>query len=324
MNDRNYDWNENGYRSAMQFHLNPVPPYDFFLSSRIFSSGDPEVRRFESGTFRQVLRIGGTPVLVKIISCGTVGEPSLLAEIQSVRKLYAGEVGEARRLVSSMFSLQDDLNAFYRTIAGDPPMAALSGRLFGLKAPATATVFEALVSSIIEQQISIHVARVIETRLVKRFGDPLEFQGRRYYAYPLPERLAEGSPGEFRSCGLSARKGEYSRNVASMIVRDELDLEGLRDVRENGTIIRDLCRIRGIGLWTAEFVLLRGLHRLESIPADDLGVRRAIAGTYCPGKRITGEDARRIALKWKDWKGLAAFYLLVAEQIDRETPGTTA
>lgn len=306
----------------MQFFLNPVPPYDFSLSCRVFSSGDPEIRRFESGTFWQVIRIKGNPVLVKVKNTGTVEKPELMADIQADRELYAGELEKARTIVSFLFSLQDDLNAFYRTVAGDPLMAARSVRLFGLKAPATATVFEALVSSIIEQQISIRVARIMENRLVKRFGDPLEIRGRRYYAYPSPERLAGGSPEEFRSCGLSARKGEYIRNVSAMIVRDELDLEGMRDVRENRTIIRDLCRIRGIGLWTAEFVLLRGLHRLESIPADDLGVRRAIARTYCPGKRITGEDARRIAENWKEWKGLAAFYLLMEEQIDRENAGT--
>jgi DNA-3-methyladenine glycosylase II len=78
-------------------------------------------------------------------------------------------------------------------------------------------------------------------------------------------------------------------------------------------IISDLVKIRGIGLWTAEFVMFRGLNMLESLPADDIGIRRVISHYYCDDRRITSGEARILAENWGKWKGLAAFYLIIAE-----------
>jgi DNA-3-methyladenine glycosylase II len=68
-------------------------------------------------------------------------------------------------------------------------------------------------------------------------------------------------------------------------------------------------------LWTAELAVLRGLSRLDAIPADDLGIRRLISRYYSKTSRIDTGEARRIAEAWGAWKGLAAYYLLVAEQV---------
>jgi DNA-3-methyladenine glycosylase II len=70
--------------------------------------------------------------------------------------------------------------------------------------------------------------------------------------------------------------------------------------------------IRGIGRWTAELTILRGMHRVEAIPADDLGVRKLISHYYRNDEKISGVEARNIAEQWGRWKGLAAFYLIVA------------
>ncbi len=81
-------------------------------------------------------------------------------------------------------------------------------------------------------------------------------------------------------------------------------------------IINELCKIRGIGLWTAEFVMLRGLNRLESLPTDDMGIRRVISHYYCNETKISSDESREIAKKWGKWKGLAAFYLIIAEMVN--------
>jgi len=73
------------------------------------------------------------------------------------------------------------------------------------------------VTSIIEQQIATSVARKIESRLVRRFGEEVRVGKKTYCAYPRPEDLADASPAEFRECGLSARKGEYISDIARMV-----------------------------------------------------------------------------------------------------------
>ena len=78
-------------------------------------------------------------------------------------------------------------------------------------------------------------------------------------------------------------------------------------------IIRELDAVRGIGVWTAELTMLRGMQRLDMFPADDLGIQRVISNYYCSGKSVKAAEAREIAKGWGRWKGLAAFYLIVAE-----------
>jgi DNA-3-methyladenine glycosylase II len=299
----------------MKIELSPVPPYDFDLSCKIFSEGDAQIRRYEGGAFFQVISSGGRLLLVTLHSYGTVDSPRLQADLDSDMDLSSSDGAAAAEIISDLFNLDMDLIPFYEHIQGDRVMALLARRLRGLKSPSTSTVFEALIDSIIEQQISIKAAWSLERRLVRAFGDVLKLGKDVYYAYPTPERLVRATAEELRGCGLSTRKAEYVQNI-SALVRDGLDLEKFKayyDIRE---IISELCEIRGIGVWTAELAILRSMHRSDAMPADDLGLRRCIARYYCQGKRVTGNEARRISETWGDWKGLAGFYLLTAERMD--------
>ena len=90
-------------------------------------------------------------------------------------------------------------------------------------------------------------------------------------------------------------------------------METLKICPNPDDIIKKLDEVRGVGVWTAELTMIRGMQRLEALPADDLGLRRTIAYFYCDGKEINSSRAREIAKNWGTWKGLAAYYLIVAE-----------
>ncbi len=299
----------------MSFILNPVPPYDFTLSTFVFSSGDPQIRKSENGRFWQIIRVGEKLVLAEITGQGTTGNPALKVRLSSEEPISSGESEHAVNIISRVLNLNDYLAPFYQAVRNDPPLRELTKRLRGLKVPTTPTVFEALVDSIIEQQISLAVARTLEGRLTKLFGDSLVVDGQTYYAFPTPERMTSATPDQFRSCGLSAMKGEYILNAAEQVTRGELDMEHLRTIRDSEEIITELTKLRGVGRWTAELVILRGMHRLDAFPADDLGLRRAIAQRYHINGKLSGDEARKIAEQWGEWKGLAAFYLLIADQL---------
>lgn len=302
----------------MSFFIHPVAPYDFSLSCRVFSGGDPAFRTFQRGIFSQVIRVGGDPVVIRIRDVGENGDTVLAVDILPGGKECEHCGGDMRGCISHLLGLDDDLNRYYRATESDPVLARINSALFGLKMPSSETVFEALVTSIIEQQISTPVARKIEARLVKRFGEEVKAAGTIYHAYPRPEDLADADPAEIRACGISSRKGEYILSVACMVRDGTLDPESLKGKCDSDSLVRDLCRIRGIGRWTAEFVLLRGLRRLDSFPADDLGIRRALGHLYCPGEEVSPARAREISRQWGGWKGLAAYYLLVADQHERK------
>jgi len=245
---------------------------------------------------------------------GEEGDPVLAVDVLPGEKAYGISEGDLKKSISRLLSLDDDLEVFYEAVSGDPVLASLTVALHGLKMPTSETVFEALVTSIIEQQIATPVARKIESRVVKRFGEKVEVGTETYYAYPRPEDLANASPSEFCDCGLSVKKGEYISEIARLVTEGSLDLEALGATDDADSFIRDLVKIRGVGRWTAEFVLLRGFHRLDTIPADDLGIRRAIGRFYCQGEDVSPARVREIAEGWGEWKGLAAYYLLFAGQ----------
>jgi len=295
--------------------LNPVPPYDFTLSTWIFSSGDPQIRKAENGTFWQVVRLGEKLVLAEVSSRGTLNHPVLKVRLSSDTTISSDESEQAGNMISRILNLNDYLTPFYHEVKDDPPLHALTKKLRGLKPPTTPSVFEALVDSIIEQQISLTVARSLESRVTKLFGDPLVVDGKTFYGFPLPGRLASGTPEQFRGCGLSSMKGEYISNAAGMITRGELGLERLRDINDSEKIIEELGKLKGVGRWTAELVILRGMHRFDTLPADDLGLRRSIAKHYQAIGKISGDEARIISNRWGSWKGLAAYYLLVADMM---------
>jgi DNA-3-methyladenine glycosylase II len=302
----------------MKLIIKPVPPYDFALSARIFSNGDEQIRKYEKGKYRQVIRTDNKLILVTVKSSGSVDAPVLEAELKSNQKVSENDKGTAEETISYILNLGLDLEGFYQAVKTDMIMAAMTERFRGLKSPTTPTVFESLVSSIIEQQISLIVAHRMESKVVKAFGEALRIDDGDYYIFPTPQRLASATIEELRQCGLSEKKAEYIRDVSKSIVEGKLDLEGLKELEDTSAVIDRLLEIRGIGLWTAEMTVLRGMRRLEEMPADDIGLRKCIAHFYSKDRRITADEARLIAKKWGNWKGLAGFYLMIAEHMGVE------
>jgi DNA-3-methyladenine glycosylase II len=298
--------------------INALPPFRFDLSAEIFANGDKQIRTYEKGRFQQTMRAEGKLILANVESVGTIDKPKLCAELRSDRELTQEDKKKAEEAISVLFNLNFDLAPFYEEVKKDKVMACLTQKLRGLKSPTTQTVFEALVDSIVEQQISLKVANSMEKKLIKKFGDALDLEGEVYYAYPTPQRMALASVEELREGGLSQRKAEYIKSASTLMMEGKLDLEKLRNYESVDEIIRELDKVKGVGVWTAEFTLLRGMQRLEALPADDLGLRRVISHYYCGGKAITGAQAREIAEGWGKWKGLAAYYLVVAEMLGIE------
>ncbi len=297
-----------------EISIEPVLPYDFELSANIFSKGDKQFRTFQDGEFWQMLSIDSKPFLCKIRSVGSVNKPSLVVRTHFVHSEHQENIRVADK-VNALLNLQMDLKPFYRVAKKDPVLAKLVERLEGLKAPRTETVFEALVDSIIEQQISLDVARALQLRLIKRFGEEAKIDGDIYYTFPRPEALGHAEIAEMRNLGLSVRKAEYVRDSAKAVVDGKIDLESMRGRSNTDDLIEELTNLRGVGRWTAELVIIRGMGRFEAVPADDLGIKRTVSRFYFDGKAASADQVRELARNWGEWSGLASFYLLMAERL---------
>ena len=174
------------------FQLQALAPFNFELSAQLSSSGDREIRDYENGKFHQVLRLNGNLVLIRVTSNGKIEQPKLTVEVKSNKPITFHDKIKAKEVVNYIFNLSFDLSSFYKEVENDSEMKKITRQLYGLKNPTTPTVFESLVDSIVEQQISIKVAHMIEQRLAKKFGEPLSVEGSTYFAYPTPKKHCSG------------------------------------------------------------------------------------------------------------------------------------
>jgi len=290
------------------FFVNPGAPFDFERSAGMhgrFQKGLPDL--YEEDAYKRVVHLGRKPVLIIAWSIGTIQKPRI--RIEAYPSLSVPEQRSLRDLLGRMFRSQFDYKGFRRVARKDPIMNLISRELAGLRPTAPPTIFEALVIAITEQQISLDAAISIRARLVEKYGDVVRFRGRKFYAFPTAKSLATASPAQMRAIGLSRNKALYISELARKIERRELDLESLRAM-DDETAVAELTKIKGIGRWSAEYTLVRGMGRVNSLPADDLGIQRAASRAYFRGKRVGPKEVRGLLDKFAPYSGIAALYLM--------------
>ena len=304
------------YKST--FNIKALAPFDFDLSSHIFSNGDKHIKKYANNHFWQAMHVNQKIIFLYVESSGDLENPELEVSVESKEELSLKILNLIPPIVHNIFNLGLDLRPFYQEMEKDEVMSKIVKQLYGLKNPSTPTLFEAIVDSIIEQQISLKAAHSIENRVIKSFGSSIELYKQKYYSYPRPEDLANLELQELRDCGLSFRKAEYIRDLSQNILNNEVDFNYIQNMGSTHEMIQEIIKIRGIGVWTAELGLLRGLGRLDAIPADDIGLQRVISHFYRDNEKISSEELRKIASSWGKWKGLASYYLIVADMMNIE------
>jgi DNA-3-methyladenine glycosylase II len=201
-------------------------------------------------------------------------------------------------VVRKLIGLDFDLPPFHAFAQGEEVLAATVRRFPGFRPPLAPDPFEALVSSITAQQVSLHAAFAVRSRFIDAFGEPAE----RAAAFPTRERVARASEDELMALGFSRRKAEYVLGVA----RAELDFDELSLLADEEVKAR-LTALRGIGEWSADWFLARYLARPEAWPAGDLGLRKAVLAFY---PEVT--DVRAAGLRFHPFENLSAHVLLLA------------
>lgn len=160
------------------------------------------------------------------------------------------------------------------------------------------THFQALVRSIVFQQLSGKAASTILSRFNSLYPDKT----------PTPEAVLATSDAELRAVGLSRQKIGYMRDLASKVVSDALPLDAVESM-DDDDLIAHLVQVKGIGRWTAQMFLMFRLDRRDVLPELDLGIQNAIKRAYRKRKRPTPKDVRKIGAKWSPHSSVASWYL---------------
>jgi DNA-3-methyladenine glycosylase II len=118
------------------------------------------------------------------------------------------------------------------------------------------------------------------------------------------------TPEDFRKLGLNRQKARAIIELSIAVVKDRLHLESLEGLNDEQVVER-LCELRGVGRWTAEYVLLRGLGRLHIFPGDDVGARNQLQRWLRLRKPLDYQGVRRVLAPWQSHAGLIYFHLLM-------------
>ncbi len=182
----------------------------------------------------------------------------------------------------------------------DPVLAQVIERVgsCGLTARAEGTHFDALLRSIVYQQLSGKAASTILGRVLAHYGE----------RYPTPAEIIATPDEPLRAAGLSRQKLSYLRDFAMRVESGEVPLHDI-DHLDDDAIIDHLVRVKGIGRWTVQMFLMFRLGRPDVLPELDLGIQNAIRKAYRKRKRPTPKDVKRIGAKWSPYSTVASWYL---------------
>jgi DNA-3-methyladenine glycosylase II len=260
-------------------------PYDFEVSTERFRAfGLDRANVWHEGGLHRV--VDGRELRIEPSRGGVLVEP-----------LGNGD----EPVVLTLLGAQFDLAAFYEFARADPVLGRLKEKLEGYRPPLAPDPFEAHVGSITAQQVSLHSAFAVRSRLIERFGERAEHA----WAFPTRDRLAEAREEELVALGFSRRKAEYALALA----RSDLDFEELRGLPDDEVKARIVSQ-RGLGEWTADWFLARYLARPRAWPAGDLGVRKAVSAYYGNGRELTTDEVRALGERFEPFQNLTAHYLL--------------
>jgi len=156
--------------------------------------------------------------------------------------------------------------------------------------------FEMLISSIISQQLSVKAASTIEGRVKKLVGESFK-----------PKKLMAAQHQALRDCGLSNRKAEYIAGIARAVHEKSLDFDPLVSLSDQ-EVIKELVKLRGVGQWTAEMLMIFSLGRMDVFSSRDVGLQRGMRHLFGE-KADTLVQMGKLAERWQPYRSVASWYL---------------
>jgi len=289
--------------------LHPKPPYHFpLLLNFLTRFAHPTLNVVHDDALWRVVKAGDGLALLRVMGSGNVYAPQLDVDVA----ISGGDIDDAALVESITHVLppEEDYGAFYDVAQLDAGLWAVVEPLIGLPELRTASVFEALMETIIEQQISWVTAQKAQRWLVEWVGNKLEYAGQTYYAFPTPAQMAALTVDDLKPLKITFKRMALMVDLAGQVTSGQLDLEGLRDVPPAEAYKR-LLSIKGIGHWTAAVTLERAFGHTDWVAYNDV-VLQAATNRYLLGGsgRIPPELVAQTFAQYGDHAGLAARYTM--------------
>jgi AraC family transcriptional regulator, regulatory protein of adaptative response / DNA-3-methyladenine glycosylase II len=278
------------------------PPYDWvtliqFLASRAM----PGIESVTSESYQRTIAIDGSHGIIAVSP--VAGENYLVANIQFPQVTALALIVEKLRQV---FDLSANVTLISTQLAKDQYLAKIVTAKPGLRVPGAWDGFELAVRAILGQQISVAAATTLASRLVATYGEPLVADDTAWaaadlkFVFPRPELLV----GEdLTKLGVTKARSKAITSLAAMMTENPNTLSGFSNLEDG---VKQLCKLPGIGAWTAQYIAMRLLREPDAFPTGDLALLRAMEKQEQP---MTKARLTELAETWRPWRAYAAMHL---------------
>jgi DNA-3-methyladenine glycosylase II len=279
------------------------PPFDFG-SSLAFLGMFPAMQG-EQTTSHYVLtkavRVDGVPL---VFGVRARGDSALACTLYAEQPITEALERAAKDRIAFFLSLNDDLRPFYALAEGDDLFAPVVQRLYGHHQVKFLTPFECACWAILSQRTPMNVAQSVKQHMSEALGSSLVVEGVTYHAFPDPAQILAAD--DLPEVVANVRKVEYLRSAARAF--EEPDESWLRDAPSD-EVEAWLLRIKGIGAWSARFILIRGLGHMDRLSVGEDRMGEAVRKRY---GALTEAQIAEIGARYGDYRGYWAYYLRAA------------
>jgi DNA-3-methyladenine glycosylase II len=291
--------------------LTPTPPFDFSKSLQFLGIFGPtkNEQTVSTHSLTKAISIDGQTVVFQLTSTGTTEKPGLEYTLISAKPFSQAMENAVVERITFFLSLKDDLQPFYRLGRADPDFAPIIEHLYGYHQVKFLTPFENACWAVLTQRNPMKIAQQTKQALVEKYGSSLEVSGSVYWAFPEPMQIAVVDESELLKMIRNDRRTEYLVAVARAF--SEADEEFLKTASDE-EVEAWLRNIKGIGDWSATFIMVRGLGRMERVPLTEARLFEAASKVYGHGEELNRDDLKRLADKYGLWQGYWAHYIRVA------------
>lgn len=294
----------------LSFRLEPVPPFRLDLAVWALKRRPHYVvDRWDGKTYRRVLAMGGQPVEAAVTQVGPIEKPRLHVEVRGDTR--APDTREkVTRALELLLGIRVDLSDFYAHAGQENRLHPFAVKFTGFKPPRFLSIFEALINAICCQQLTLTLGLRFLGSLAEIYGASFQDGDSQWPAFPGPEDLRGADPQKLRGLGLSGNKVTSLLEVAEVCAAGALREESLSPLEDDALRAR-LCQLRGVGRWTAEYVMLRGLGRLHIFPFSDSGALNSLRRWLKLNGSLDQKTVEGLLRRWAPYAGLVYFHLLL-------------
>jgi DNA-3-methyladenine glycosylase II len=287
----------------------PVPPFDFRKSLEFINQFRPAMGQhsMKAGVLTKALHHNGQVIIFRVHSTGTLEAPEMAYSLYSENVLDEPTHAAVRGSIARYLSLDDDLRPFYALAQADPAFWPIAQAQYGYHQVRFLTPFESVCWALLSQRNPMTASIAMKDRLMANYGNRLTMDGIEYAAFPDAAQLAQLNMDQMNAMIGNHWKTEWLRAAATAFAA--VDEVWLREA-PFGEVEAWLLKVSGIVAWSASFILLYGLGRMEKLPFDEKWLLEAVRRVYAQDG-LTVKQVAQIALPYGEYQGYWAHYLRV-------------